>query len=83
MIHKSIFVLNLIQFYFTFVRADGGHRSTHAYIALLRAPRLIYELLPDTIDYCSAIVWLCALHLMYEIVNHYSSLDMTMYTYVH
>ena len=55
---------------------------TRIYSTLSRA-KLICELSTEMIGYYSAIVWLCVVHLMYEIVYHYSPVFVTMYTYVH
>jgi hypothetical protein len=84
MIHKSIFVFNLILFYFgisvlMITTLSETHRAPMTHYPTCRVVRIPMVMLV----YCDASVGLCALHLMYEIHHHYSPLVMTMYTYVH
>ena len=84
MIGKSILVFNSILFYFDIPMPMITTLSdTHNACITHFRTWMICKLSPDTIDYCSAIVWLCDVYLTYEIAHHYSSMFVTMYTYVH
>ena len=82
--HKHSFVFNLNLFYFDIPMPMFTVSSeTHSARIVHFRTWMICELSPDIIDYCSAIVWLYASHITYEIVHHHSPLVMTMYIYVH
>lgn len=84
MIGKSILVFNSILFSFgipmPMITTLSDAHNVH--ITHFRT-WLICKSSPDMIGYCMADVVLCALHIMYEIAHHYSSVFVTMYTYVH
>ena len=84
MIGKSILVFNSILFSFG-IPMPMITTLSDAHNACIALPRawLICELSLDMIGLYGDTVGLCALHLMYEIHHHYSSVFVTMYTYVH
>ena len=84
MIRKSTIKINSILFSFGIPMPMNTTLSdAHSIDMKHSLTWLICKSSPDMIGYCGATVWLCTLHIIYEIAHHYSSVFVTMYTYVH